>query len=99
MRTIIAQIADIVRIVLAGIIFTNSYVDPVQITAIVRIAIWQPNQFVHDLAPVFVILVAYHTLLSRTTPQHTTTNKRQPQHTAITLLCHRTMANAPPIKP
>jgi hypothetical protein len=43
MRTIIAQIADIVRIVLAGIIFTNSHVDPVQIAAIVQIAIWQPN--------------------------------------------------------
>ena len=41
--------------VLASMIFTNSYLDLVQIAAIVGIVIWQPNQFVHDLAPLFVI--------------------------------------------
>ena len=38
-------------------IFTDSYIDLVQISANVRIKIWQPNRFVHDLAPLFVILV------------------------------------------
>jgi hypothetical protein len=36
-------------------IFANSYVDPVQIAAIVRIAVWQPNQFVLNLAPILFI--------------------------------------------
>ena len=34
-------------------VFTNSYVDPVQIAAIVRITVWQPNRFILNLAPIF----------------------------------------------
>ena len=51
-------------------IFTNSYIDPCQIAAIVQIAIWQPNRFVHDLAPIFVVLVAKSSFSSHisTTP-------------------------------
>ena len=39
-------------------VFTNSYVDPVQIAAIVRIAVWQPNRFILNLAPIFFFKVA-----------------------------------------
>jgi hypothetical protein len=53
--TTFVQIAAIVRIVLASMIFTNSYVDPAQIAAIVRIAVWQLNQFVLNLAPILFI--------------------------------------------
>ena len=78
----------------------NSYLDIVQIAVIVRIVIWQPNRFVHDLAPVFVILVAYHVSLTNHTAAHNNQQKTTTTHIhSITLLCHRTMANVPPIKP
>jgi hypothetical protein len=64
--TILVQISAIVLFVLTSMIFT--------IAAIVRISIWQPNRFVHDLAPFFVILVVRSSFSSQLLPVATDGN-------------------------